>query len=129
MQEKTQDKIYTQEDLRREGILTGDYLLNLTPGVFYAVLDLKADAPRSKCLRLFFTFEDGRRVFATAHWWQKYLGFYEIPTGTRLKLEYAENARGEVYLTSASEEEVWHDPDKQRLCCSTLPTDCFKGTP
>ena len=40
------DDVYTQNDLRRYNILTMDYVLNLEPGDFYAVLDLKAEARR-----------------------------------------------------------------------------------
>lgn len=97
-----ENKVYTQDELRRKSIMTDEYALNLEPGEFIARLDLKADAPRrGGCLRLFFTFEDGRRVMATAHWWKRYLGFMEIPAGARLRLVYTETARGEVYLTEA----------------------------
>ena len=62
------------------------------------VLDLKTEAPR--CLRAFFTFEDGRRIMAAAQWWQSYLGLYQIPSGSKVKLHYDANKRGEVYLTA-----------------------------
>ena len=93
-----QNDVYTQSDLRRQNILTMDYALNLEPGDFLAVLDLKAEAPR--CLRAFFTFDDGRRIMATVQWWQRYLGLYEIPNGSRVKLRYEANSRDEVYLTA-----------------------------
>ena len=83
------DDVYTQNDLRRYNILTMDYVLNLEPGDFYAVLDLKAEARR--CLRAFFTFDDGRRIMSTVHWWQRYLGLYEIPCKSRVKLHYDAN--------------------------------------
>ena len=95
------NKVYTQEELRLAGIYTGDYQLNLNPGTYYGILDLKAEASRSNCLRLFFTMADGSKVFATAHWWQKYLGFYEIPVGTMMALRYEANSRGDVFLTAA----------------------------
>jgi hypothetical protein len=59
-----EDKVYTQDELRAENIITIDYTLNLKPGNFVAVLDMKAEA--QKCLRVFFTFADGRKV--TAAW-------------------------------------------------------------
>ena len=90
--------VYTQSDLRRFNILTVDYVLNLEPGDFFAVLDLKAEARR--CLRAFFTFDDGRRIMSTVHWWQRYLGLYEIPCKSRVKLHYDANSHGEVYLTA-----------------------------
>lgn len=91
-----ENKVYTQNELKAQNIITMDYALNLEPGEFVAVLDLKAQA--SSCLRVFFTFEDGRKIMAAAQWWQRYLGFYEIPVGTRLLLHYRENSRKEVYL-------------------------------
>jgi hypothetical protein len=79
-----ENKVYTQDELRRENILTDEYALNLEPGEFIARLDLKAETPRrNNCLRLFFTFEDGRKVMSTAHWWQRYLGFIETPADTQ----------------------------------------------
>ena len=92
------DDVYTQNDLRRYNILTMDYVLNLEPGDFLAVLDLKAEA--RNCLRAFFTFDDGRRIMSTAHWRQRYLGLYEIPCKSRVKLHYDANCHGEVYLTA-----------------------------
>lgn len=91
-----ENKIYTQNELKAQNIITMDYALNLEPGEFVAVLNLKAQA--RNCLRVFFTFEDGRKIMAAAQWWQRYLGFYEIPVGTRLLLHYRENSRKEVYL-------------------------------
>ena len=94
-----EDKVYTQDGLRDENILTMDYRLNLEVGRFVAVLDLKAEA--RNCLRVFFTFEDGRKVLVAVQWWQKYLGMYETPIGTKLLLHYGKNSRGEVYLNAA----------------------------
>ena len=91
-----ENKVYTQNELKAQNIITMDYALNLEPGEFVAVLDLKSQA--SNCLRVFFTFEDGRKIMAAAQWWQRYLGFYEIPVGTRLLLHYKEISRQEVYL-------------------------------
>ena len=91
-----ENKVYTQNELKAQNIITMDYALNLEPGEFVAVLDLKAQA--SNRLRVFFTFEDGRKIMAAAQWWQRYLGFYEIPVGTRLLLHYIENSRKDVYL-------------------------------
>lgn len=87
---------YLTDTLMVIHIITTDYVLNLEPGKFIAVLDMKAEA--RNCLRVFFTFEDSRKVMATTQWWQRYLGFYEIPVGTHLLLHYRENSRKEVYL-------------------------------
>lgn len=88
--------VFTQDDLRQQNIITTDYVLNLEPGEFLAVLDMKAEARR--CLRAFFTFDDGRRIMSTTHWWQRYLGLYDIPNQSRVKLCYEATNRGEVYL-------------------------------
>lgn len=64
-----EDKVYTQSELKAQNIITTDYVLNLEPGKFIAVLDMKAEA--RNCLRVFFTFEDSRKVMATTQWWQR----------------------------------------------------------
>lgn len=53
-----ENKVYTQSELKAQNIITTDYVPNLEPGEFIAVLDMKAEA--RNCLRVFFTFEDGR---------------------------------------------------------------------
>ena len=86
------------KDFNSSGVRSGRSIIcrDLEPGKFIAVLDMKAEA--RNCLRVFFTFEDSRKVMATTQWWQRYLGFYEIPVGTHLLLHYRENSRKEVYL-------------------------------
>ena len=96
-----ENKVYTQNELKARNIITMDYELNLEPGEYLAVLDLKAQA--RNCLRVFFTFDDGRKIMATVQWWQKYLGLYEIPVGTRLRLIYKKNTRDEVYLDAVEQ--------------------------
>ena len=96
-----ENKVYTQNELKARNIITMDYELNLEPGEYSAVLDLKAQA--RNCLRVFFTFDDGRKIMAAVQWWQKYLGLYEIPVGTRLQLHYKKIAREEVYLDAVEQ--------------------------
>ena len=96
-----ENKVYTQNELKARNIITMDYELNLEPGEYSAVLDLKAQA--RNCLRVFFTFDDGRKIMAAVQWWQKYLGLYEIPVGTRLRLIYKKNTRDEVYLDAVEQ--------------------------
>lgn len=96
-----ENKVYTQNELKARNIITMDYELNLEPGEYLAVLDLKAQA--RNCLRVFFTFDDGRKIMAAVQWWQKYLGLYEIPVGTRLRLIYKKNTRDEVYLDAVEQ--------------------------
>ena len=91
-----ENKVCTQNELKAQNIITMDYVLNLEPGKFIAILDMKAEA--RNCLRVFFTFEDGRKIMAAVQWWQRYLGLYETPVGTHLLLHYKENPRKEVYL-------------------------------
>lgn len=96
-----ENKVYTQNELKARNIITMDYELNLEPGEYLAVLDLKAQA--RSCLRVFFTFDDGRKVMAAVQWWQKYLGLYDLPVGTRLRLIYKKNTRDEVYLDAVEQ--------------------------
>ena len=39
-----ENEVYTQSELKAQNILTMDYALNLAPGDFIGVLDLKAQA-------------------------------------------------------------------------------------
>ncbi len=96
---RIEDKVYTQQELKDQDILTDEYRLLLQPGIYFARLDLKAKARSS--LRVFFTLDDGRKVLSTAQWFQRYLGFYEIPIGTRMQLVYEKKASGGVFLTQA----------------------------
>ena len=96
-----ENKVYTQNELKAQNILTMDYVLNLEPGDFIGVLDLKAQA--RNCLRVFFTFSDGLKIMATPQWWQRYLGFHEIPVGTHLLLHYKENTWKEAYLDAVEQ--------------------------
>lgn len=91
--------VYPRDYFRRNGISTDQYVENRTPGKHTATLDMKAEG-RSKRLRLFFTFDDGRKIIAPAYYWKKYLGFYEIPVGSRVVLTYTEKSDG-VFLTDA----------------------------
>ena len=74
-----------------------DYALNTIPGFYDAVLEMKAWGG-SRILRLFFSFDDGRQIIAPVYPWQRYLGFCEMPLGSKVRLNYTENVRG-VYLT------------------------------
>lgn len=94
-------EVYTQEQLKAEGILTTEYALNLEVGDYEARLDLKAKARSG--VRVFFTLKDGRKFMAVAQWFNQYLGFYGIPVGTELLLHYTKNTHGEVFLTSVEQ--------------------------
>ena len=76
-----------------------DYAFNNAPGTYDAELELKVWAGR-KILRLFFIFEDGRQIIAPVYPWQRYLGFCEMPLGSKVRLTYTETSHG-IYLTAA----------------------------
>ena len=90
--------ILKQSDLRRMHIMTDDYVFILQPGIYTALLERMAVCREG--LRLFFLFDDGRKVIAIAPWWNKYLGFKEAQPGTRYLLTYSKRSSG-VYLTFA----------------------------
>lgn len=94
-----QDTVYTRNQMRELCIMTQDYELNVEEGSFSARLDLKAEG-HSGTLRVFFSFDDGRKIVAPVYWWKRYLGFYEIPVGSRLLLTYTRCSQG-VFLTEA----------------------------
>lgn len=90
------NKIYSSAELKANEIFTDHYNFNFDEGIYIAELVLKAQSYKGP-LRLFFKFEDGRDIIAVTHWYNKYLGFKEIPVGTKLKLIYKRNESG-VYL-------------------------------
>ena len=94
-----QDTVYTREQMRELRIMTQDYAINVEEGSFSARLDLKAEG-HSGTLRLFFTFDDGRKIISPVYWWNRYLGFYELPVGSRVLLTYTRSSQG-VFLTGA----------------------------
>ncbi len=96
----TENKIYTRNEMRRLNILTEEYVFIGEPEEVVATLDMKAEA-RSGMLRLFFSFSDGRKIITPVFWWQQYLGFYEIPVGTTLRLTYGEGKNGLYSLKKA----------------------------
>lgn len=93
--------VYSRDELRSLGIMTEEYRYNLNPGRYLATLDIKAEGHQGT-LRLFFTFANGAKVIAPVYWWQRYLGFYEIPCGSKLMLTYEECPRG-TFLTGAEQ--------------------------
>lgn len=102
--------ILKQYELKEQNILTDDHVFNLQPGEYKARLNTMAECRNG--LRLFFDFDDGRKIIAVVYWWQKYLGFTEAKPGTRYILTYTKKIRrdkegndvAEVYLTAASPE-------------------------
>ncbi len=92
----TANKIYTLKEMREERIFTGDYGFIDEPGEYLATLEMRAET-NSSMLRLFFRLADDRKIITPVFWWQKYLGFYDIANGTKLKLIYSEGKKG-IYL-------------------------------
>lgn len=95
------NKVYTREEIRLADMDTSEYAFMDEAGEYIGRLELKAEA-RSGMLRVFFLLEDGRKIITPVFWWQKYLGFYEMNIGIQLKLIYAMNSKGSVYLKSVA---------------------------
>lgn len=91
--------IITRNDFSNSELAVNEFGLNKMQGEFDAVLELKAWAG-GRILRTFFTFDDGRKIIAPVYAWQRYLGFCEMPLGSRVRLTYTENRRG-TFLTGA----------------------------
>ncbi len=91
--------VLSREEFRARYPFTADYHYNLTPGEFRATLDMKAEA-HPGILRLFFTFEDGRKIISPVYDFHDYLGFYQIPDGTKMILEYEKKVKG-TFLVAA----------------------------
>ena len=90
------NKVYTCAEMREERIYKGDYEFIKEVGEYIATLTMRAEAS-SGMLRLFFRLVNGQKIITPVFWWQKYLGFYDIDNGTKLKLIYEKNTKG-IYL-------------------------------
>lgn len=91
------NKIYTTDELVDAGIYTTDYSLMDESGEYIGTLVMRGNSHR-RMLRLFFELEDGRKIITPVFPWQQYLGFFDIPNGTTLKLTYAAGRDGQCYL-------------------------------
>lgn len=95
-----ENKIYSSAEMRELTIFTADYCFMDAPYTVVGTLFLKAQA-RGKMLRLFFGLEVGSKIITVVYWWQRYLGFYEQPTGADYLLRYVKNNKGGTHLDSA----------------------------
>jgi len=94
-----EDKIYSSDEMRTKEIYTDDYAFNYEEGTFKATLVLKARG-RNNMLRLFFRFDDGRKIIAPVYWWHRYLGLADAAPGTYVALTYVKREKG-VFLEAA----------------------------
>ena len=92
-----EDKIYTTDELVEAGIYTTDFVFMDKPGEYLGTLLLKGNSCRGM-LRLFFLLDDGRKIITPVFKWQKFLGFFHIPVGTKLRLIYVNGREDMVYL-------------------------------
>ena len=92
-----EDKIYTTDELVEAGIYTTDFDFMDKPGEYVGTLMIKGSSYRG-FLILFFLLEDGRQIITPVFKWQKFLGFFHIPIGTKLLLTYADGREDKVYL-------------------------------
>ena len=92
-----EDKIYTTDELVEAGIYTTDFDFMDKPGEYIGTLLFKGSSYRG-LLRLFFLLEDGRKILTPVFKWQKFLGFFHIPIGTKLRLTYVNGREDKVYL-------------------------------
>ena len=74
--------IFTLEDMRRLNIITTHYQKIQAPEIVTATLEMKAECRDPHVLRLFFAFQDGRKIITPVFSWQSFLGMHAIPNGT-----------------------------------------------
>ena len=98
--ENMMNNILTLSEMRELKISTAEYELNLSPGIYYATIDLMAEA-RDSLLRVFLTFDDGRKIFAPASWYNDYMGFRLRRPGDRVQITYKEKHNGKVFPVKA----------------------------
>ena len=90
-------KVFSQTEMRDMMIDTSDYSFMDEVGEFTGTLELKA-AARNGMLRVFLRLSDNRKIITPVFWWQRYLGFYEMEIGTKLRLFYSESSLNKIYL-------------------------------
>ena len=85
--------VMTRQEFAASDYVRNDYEYNTEVGTFEAKLVMKAEAHGRK-LRVFLEFDDGRKIIAPVYWFNGYLGFREIPNGSRVRITYMERASG-----------------------------------
>ncbi len=93
-------KVYSRTEMREMMMDTSEYFFMDESGDFVGTLEMKAEA-RAGMLRLFFQLSDNRKIITPVFWWQRYLGFYEMKIGTKLKLSYRTSSQNKIFLQSA----------------------------
>ena len=93
-------KVYSRTEMREMMMDTSEYFFMDESGDFVGTLEMKAEA-RAGMLRLFLRLSDERKIITPVFWWQRYLGFYEMKIGTKLKLSYRESSQNKIFLQSA----------------------------
>ena len=93
--------IFTLDDMKRLNIITTHYQKIQAPEIVTATLEMKAECRDPHVLRLFFDFQDGRKIITPVFAWQSFLGMYAIPNGTVLRLTYVPGRDGMFILKNA----------------------------
>lgn len=83
--------------LEEKGIHVDEYHFMEQEGAFQARLDFKRWG-KAKNILAYFTFEDGRKVVASAWNDNDYLGIPEMEEGAVLMLTFKKSKKGKVYL-------------------------------
>ena len=94
-------EVYSLEDMKQLNIITTHYKKVSAPEIVTATLEMKAECRDRHVLRLFFVFQDGRKIITPVFSWQSFLGMYAIPNGTVLRLTYGPGRDGMFILRNA----------------------------
>ena len=90
-------KAYSKSQLRQTSIRFSEYTFMKEEGTFRAVMDYKGWG--NGCLTGYFTFDDGRRIFASAFQDRNYLGLTDIPMGAAVELTFKKaKTNNNIYL-------------------------------
>ena len=90
-------KAYSKSQLRQTSIRFSDYSFMKEEGTFRAVIDYKGWGNGN--LTAYFTFDDGRRIFASAFQDHKYLGLTDIPMDAAVELTFRKaKTKDNIYL-------------------------------
>lgn len=99
------------DEMRELSIDTSCYRYNRDPGTYRAIIDLMAEARKKGTLRVFLTFEDGKKIIAPVYWWQDELGFRYRKPGDMVDITYEKCEDGRVFPKAA--ESVYDDTGEE----------------
>lgn len=90
---------YSSRQYEQSGFNGKDYVFNEQVGLFTGILRCKKYGKKTNIIA-YVDFDDGRKIMCTAYQRKDYLGLKEIEIGSRLKMAFDKNTKGNIQLDS-----------------------------